>query len=81
MLTLWQQRFGVNIYEAIGMSECSYYLSQHISRPIRPGSAGFPQPGHHIALLDKNMQPVEDEQEGMLCIGLDLSSILRNSEP
>jgi len=70
MLTLWKQRFKLNIYEAIGMSECSYYLSQHVSRPIRAGSAGFPQPGHHIALLDKNMQPVEDEQEGMLCIGL-----------
>jgi len=71
MLSAWKQRFKLNIYEAIGMSECSYYLSQHISRAIRAGSAGFPQPGHHIELLDKNMQPVEDEQEGMLCIGLD----------
>jgi acetyl-CoA synthetase len=71
MLSAWKQRFKLSIYEAIGMSECSYYLSQHIGRAIRAGSAGFPQPGHHIALLDKNMQPVEDEQEGMLCIGLD----------
>jgi acetyl-CoA synthetase len=71
MLSAWKQRFKLNIYEAIGMSECSYYLSQHIDRTIRAGSAGFPQPGHHIALLDKNMLPVEDEQEGMLCIGLD----------
>ncbi|MFT7373465.1 MAG: acetyl-CoA synthetase [Oleiphilaceae bacterium] len=71
MLSAWKQRFKLSIYEAIGMSECSYYLSQHTGRAIRAGSAGFPQPGHHIALLDKNMQPVEDEQEGMLCIGLD----------
>jgi len=71
MLSAWKQRFKLDIYEAIGMSECSYYLSQHVDCPIRAGSAGFPQPGHHIELLDKNMQPVEDEQEGMLCIGLD----------
>jgi len=71
MLNAWKQRFKLDIYEAIGMSECSYYLSQHIGRAIRAGSAGFPQPGHHVELLDNNMQPVEDEQEGMLCIGLD----------
>jgi len=71
MLAAWKQRFKQDIFEAIGMSECSYYLSQHPSKPIRPGSAGFPQPGHQVYLLDENMQPVEDEAEGMLCIGLD----------
>lgn len=67
----WKIRFGLGIYEAIGMSECSYYLSQHPTHPVKPGSAGFPQPGHTIFLLDENMQPVADNQEGMLCIGLD----------
>ena len=71
MLDLWKQRFQQNIYEAIGMSECSYYLSQHPSNPVKPGSAGLPQPGHKIALLDDNLQPVGDEAEGMLCIDLD----------
>lgn len=71
MLKAWKERFELDIFEAIGMSECSYYLSQHSGRSVRAGSAGFPQPGHHIALLDSALQPVEDEQEGMLCIGLD----------
>ena len=71
MLHRWQERFGINIYEAIGMSECSYYLSQHPSRAIKPGSAGFPQPGHKVHLLNAEMQPVADDEEGMLCIGLD----------
>ena len=48
----WKERFGLDIYEAVGMSECSYYLSQSKLRPIRPGSAGFPQPGHDVRLLD-----------------------------
>lgn len=71
LFTAWQARFGLNIYEAIGMSECSYYLSQHPSQAVKPGSAGFPQPGHHIALLNASMEPVGIQEEGMLCIGLD----------
>lgn len=67
----WKERFGLTIYEAIGMSECSYYLSQHPTRNIKPGSAGFPQPGHSISLLNENLEPVADMQEGMLCIRLD----------
>jgi acetyl-CoA synthetase len=67
----WKERFGLTIYEAIGMSECSYYLSQHPTRSVKPGSAGFPQPGHFISLLNENLEPVADNEEGMLCIGLD----------
>lgn len=71
MLAYWQDRFQQDIYEAIGMSECSYYLSHRPSSAIRPGSAGFPQPGHKIALLDDDMKPVKDDEEGMLCIATD----------
>ena len=69
VLMQWRERFGVDIYEAVGMSEFSYYLCQTKSRPIRPGSAGFPQPGHDIRLLDpETLQPVEAGEEGMICV-------------
>lgn len=69
VLTQWRERFGVDIYEAVGMSEFSYYLSQTKSRPIRPGSAGFPQPGHKIQLLNpETLQPVAAGEEGMICV-------------
>lgn len=69
VLALWKQRFGLDIYEAVGMSEFSYYLCETKSRPIRPGSAGFPQPGHDIALLDPDtLQPVAPGEEGMICV-------------
>ena len=65
----WKDRFGLDIYEAVGMSEFSYYLSQSKHRPIRPGSAGFPQPGHDVRLLDpENLQEVREGEEGMICI-------------
>ncbi len=72
VLSQWHERFGVDIYEAVGMSEFSYYLSQSKFRPIRPGSAGFPQPGHAIRLLDPvTLQPVAAGEEGMICVPAD----------
>ncbi|MDO7596198.1 MAG: acyl--CoA ligase [Pseudomonadota bacterium] len=69
VLQLWQERFDISIYEAVGMSEFSYYLCETKSRPIRPGSAGFPQPGHDIQLLDPDsLLSVEVGQEGMICV-------------
>ena len=65
----WRERFGLDIYEAVGMSEFSYYLSQNKLRPIRPGSAGFPQPGHDVKLLDPETRAeVPAGDEGMICI-------------
>src|SRR5207248_11529149 len=69
VLGSWKERFGLDIYEAVGMSECSYYLSQNRLRPIRAGSAGFPQPGHDIRLLDaETLEEVAPGEEGMICI-------------
>ena len=69
VLSQWKARFGVDIYEAVGMSEFSYYLSQSQYRPIRAGSAGFAQPGHNIKLLDpETLQEVPVGAEGMICV-------------
>lgn len=65
----WKERFGLDIFEAVGMSEFSYYLSQGKFRPIRPGSAGFPQPGHDIRLLDpETLAEAPRGEEGMICV-------------
>lgn len=69
VLALWRERFEIDIYEAVGMSEFSYYLCETKSRPIRPGSAGFPQPGHDIQLLNPDtLQPVAMGEEGMISV-------------
>jgi acyl-coenzyme A synthetase/AMP-(fatty) acid ligase len=72
VLSQWKARFGLDIYEAVGMSEFSYYLSQSQYRPIRPGSAGFPQPGHNIKLLNpETLEEVVTGEEGMISVPLD----------
>ncbi len=68
MLEAWRERFEIDVYEAIGMSELSYYISQNKYQPIRPGSAGFPQPGHDVHLLDDELNEVGINEEGMICI-------------
>ncbi|MDG1445075.1 MAG: AMP-binding protein, partial [Methylophilaceae bacterium] len=56
-----------------------YYLSQSQYRPIRPGSAGFPQPGHHIRLLNPDtLQEVEAGVEGMIGVPLDDPGVFLN---
>jgi acyl-coenzyme A synthetase/AMP-(fatty) acid ligase len=72
VLDEWRARFGLAIYEGLGMTECSYYLCATRSRPIRPGSAGFAQPGHAITLRDpETWREVEPDTEGMICIPRD----------
>ena len=69
MLAQWRERFGMDIFEAVGMSEFSYYLSQSIHRPIRAGSAGFAQPGHQIKLLNPDtLEEVAAGDEGMIAV-------------
>lgn len=47
----WQRRTGSDLHEAMGMSECSTFLSGSPDRPAPQGTAGFPQPGRRIAIL------------------------------
>ena len=49
----WAQT-GKPVYEALGMSELSTYLSSSPAFPPRKGAAGRPQPGRRLAILDGN---------------------------
>lgn len=49
---LWRETAGIELYEALGMSEISTYISSGPTIPVRPGSPGKPQPGRRCAILD-----------------------------
>jgi acetyl-CoA synthetase len=69
VLAEWRARVGLEIYEGLGMTECSYYLCETRTRSIRPGSAGFAQPGHDVRLCDPaTWTEVPPDAEGMICI-------------
>ncbi|MFA5123615.1 acyl-CoA synthetase, partial [Zavarzinia sp.] len=48
----WRETVGTELYEALGMSEISTYISQCPPGPARPGSPGRPQVGRRVAILD-----------------------------
>ncbi len=52
LLAEWQDRTGKDLFEALGMSEISTYISTGPGITLRPGSPGKPQPGRKIAILD-----------------------------
>ena len=58
LLAQWRERTGKPLYEALGMSEISTYISSGPTIPTRPGSPGKPQPGRRVAIL-----PIEGGEE------------------
>ncbi len=63
----WTAATGTPIYEALGMSECSTFISGCPTRPAPEGTTGYPQPGRRIAVLDGG-QPVPRGQMGELAV-------------
>ncbi len=51
LFTAWQAATSRPLYEALGMSEISTYVSSGPRTPTRPGSPGRPQPGRRGAVL------------------------------
>ena len=64
----WKRRFGLDIYDGIGMTEVMVYLSNIRGMKIKPGSCGKPQPGKVCALVDKNGKSVRQGESGILAI-------------
>ncbi len=64
----WAEATGTTIHEALGMSECSTYLSGSPHRPAPQGTLGFAQKGRKIAVLGPDHSPCPDGQTGMLAI-------------
>jgi acyl-coenzyme A synthetase/AMP-(fatty) acid ligase len=66
--TQWRAATGTDLHEALGMSECSTYLSGSPSRPAPEGTAGYAQPGRHIAILKDDGHPVPWGEQGELAV-------------
>jgi len=65
----WEKATGKPIYEALGMSEVSTFVSSAPSFPVHPGSSGRPQHGRRIAVLDTDSHaPVAVNAPGILAI-------------
>ncbi len=64
----WRMATGTDLHEALGMSECSTFVSGAPARPAPKGSLGFPQPGRNIAVVSEDGSPVAVGDVGVLAI-------------
>ena len=67
----WQARTGTDLHEAMGMSECSTFLSGSPARPAPSGTAGYPQPGRQVAVLDDRGGIAPEGEPGALAVRRD----------
>ncbi len=67
----WEQTTGTAIHEALGMSECSTFISGSPLRPAPEGSSGMPQPGRRVAVLDGDAPAAFDTPGELAVAGSD----------
>jgi acyl-coenzyme A synthetase/AMP-(fatty) acid ligase len=70
LLAHWRETTGTWLYEALGMSEVSTYVSSRPGEPIRPGSPGRAQTGRRIAILplEGGTTPLPPGEVGLLAV-------------
>ncbi len=66
----WKGRVGTPLYEALGQSEISTYLSSAPSVPRKPGAVGRPQPGRCVAILNDTGggEPLAAGSRGLIAV-------------
>jgi acyl-coenzyme A synthetase/AMP-(fatty) acid ligase len=66
----WHAATGTWIYESLGMSEISTFISCRPGEPIRPGSPGRPQRGRCVSVLpvEGGTDPLPAGETGLLAV-------------
>lgn len=64
----WHSATGTALYEALGMSECSTFISAAPGRPAPEGAMGWPQEGRQVAVLSPEGHPVARGETGELAV-------------
>ena len=71
VIKTWKKRFGLQIYDGIGMTEVMVYLSNMKNMKIKPGSCGRPQPGKICDIIDDEGNILPANKPGMLAVSRD----------
>lgn len=66
----WYRRTGTHLFEALGMSEISTFVSTSPNVPRKPGTTGKPQVGRRVAILPREdgVEPLPAGAEGLIAV-------------
>jgi acyl-coenzyme A synthetase/AMP-(fatty) acid ligase len=64
------EKIGKPLFEALGMSEISTYISSGPGTPVQPGSPGRPQPGRRVVILplESGENPLPAGESGLIAV-------------
>ena len=75
LFNTWKEATGTELYEALGMSEISTYISASPTTPRKPNTIGKPQQGRAIAILPegcdnehKATEPLAKDEPGLIAV-------------
>jgi acyl-coenzyme A synthetase/AMP-(fatty) acid ligase len=70
LMQQWRETTGIPLYEALGMSEISTYVSSSPTVPTKPGSPGKPQEGRSVVVLrvDGDETPLLPGETGLIAV-------------
>jgi acetyl-CoA synthetase len=75
-----REALGITLNEMFGQTEMNYLVGNSQRRwPARPGSMGRPYPGHNVAVIDEQGQPVAAGEIGE--VALNRNDIHGNPDP
>lgn len=64
-----QSALGITINEMFGQTEMNYIVGNSAEKwPAKPGSMGRPYPGHRVALIDEEGNPVQPGDSGEVAV-------------
>ena len=66
----WREQTGTDLYEGLGMSELSTYISTAPTVPRKPGTVGKAQPGRRVAIIpvEGENAPLPPDTEGLVAV-------------
>jgi acyl-coenzyme A synthetase/AMP-(fatty) acid ligase len=68
VIARFREAVGVTIYDGYGQTENTLLIANTRGRGVRPGSMGWPTPGHRIAVIDDDGNEVADGVEGDIAL-------------
>jgi acetyl-CoA synthetase/medium-chain acyl-CoA synthetase len=70
VIETWKSATGLTIYEGYGQTETVVLIANLRGRgdEVIPGSMGWPTPGYEVALLDDDLGPVANGDEGEIAV-------------
>lgn len=68
VIEVWREGTGLTIYDGYGQTETIIAICNHPSLQVRPGSMGKPMPGHEIAIVDFDGNPLPANEEGEIAL-------------